>query len=216
MGAGAGHLLKTTNKICKMEKWFQINTKGSFCQHSETEDPLCHQCIWISVQPRGKFALSRCERPNTLVVDPLPEWPSNRNGKWLTVTVGDKGTLGLQMFGPMTDGCGIGTGSGGMASAPAWCHLHPSASPHLHNTLHNGADRVGYSGHGGCVHKGDDSALRHLQVLQKSSSTSAFLLKQKDCGYIVCCIRQTNRHTHLQSNCVFYQCAYAYGLKRQS
>ncbi|TSK87532.1 hypothetical protein Baya_4246 [Bagarius yarrelli] len=87
---------------------------------------------------------------------------SAENAKRLTVTVGDKGTLGLQMFGLMTDGCGTGTGSSGMASVPAWCHLHPSASPYLHNTLHNGADRVGYSGHGGCARMGNDSALSHL------------------------------------------------------
>ncbi|KAG7335065.1 hypothetical protein KOW79_001661 [Hemibagrus wyckioides] len=119
-----------------------IHTKGELTMRGKEKEN------WKSKIPAVQLDSNRCERPNTLLVEPLPERPSNRNAKRLTVTVGDKGTLGLQMFGLMTDGCGTGTGSGGMASAPAWCHLHPSASPHLHNTLHNGADRVGYSGHG--------------------------------------------------------------------
>lgn len=134
--------------MIKKKSGFRSAQKEAFANRVTPKTPCATRVYGLVFSHEVNW---RCERPNTLLVEPLPERPSNRNAKRLSVTVGDKGTLGLQMFGLMTDGCGTGTGSGGKASAPAWCHLHPSASSHLHNTLHNGADRVGYSGHGVCA-----------------------------------------------------------------
>lgn len=45
------------------------------------------------------------------------------------LTLGDKGTLGLQMFMQMTDGAGAAQGATGTMSAPGWCHMyHPPPS----------------------------------------------------------------------------------------